>query len=169
MEEKELSVIENKDVATQPVGDFPTRDLAKIMKASSPYDTVLDSLAVQDKYIYTPDGIPIRVDRMTYIANFLTQNIIEQQTEEVPEYDEESGEMKPKQIQKEVMNMAYMKALNDFLKLKPKEEEKDNTQQHKLDTIIAMLLSKRGKGDDGIEELIAKKIKDMNIEVEQKE
>lgn len=169
MEEKELSVIENKDVATQPVGDFPTRDLAKIMKASSPYDTILDSLAVQDKYIYTPDGIPIRVDRMTYIANFLTQNIIEQQTEEVPEYDEESGEMKPKQIQKEVMNMAYMKALNDFLKLKPKEEEKDNTQQHKLDTIIAMLLSKRGKGDDGIEELIAKKIKDMNIEVEQKE
>jgi len=169
MEEKELSVIENKDVATQPVGDFPTRDLAKIMKASSPYDTVLDSLAVQDKYIYTPDGIPIRVDRMTYIANFLTQNIIEQQTEEVPEYDEESGEMKPRQIQKEVMNMAYMKALNDFLKLKPKEEEKDNTQQHKLDTIIAMLLSKRGKGDDGIEELIAKKIKDMNIEVEQKE
>jgi len=169
MEEKELSVIENKDVATQPVGDFPTRDLAKIMKASSPYDTVLDSLAVQDKYIYTPDGIPIRVDRMTYIANFLTQNIIEQQTEEVPEYDEESGEMKPKQIQKEVMNMAYMKALNDFLKLKPKEEEKDNTQQHKLDTIIAMLLSKRGKGDDGIEELIAKKIKDMNLEVEQKE
>ncbi|NLN59044.1 MAG: hypothetical protein GX151_14265, partial [Gammaproteobacteria bacterium] len=96
-------------------------------------------------------------------------NIIEQQTEEVPEYDEESGEMKPKQIQKEVMNMAYMKALNDFLKLKPKEEEKDNTQQHKLDTIIAMLLSKRGKGDDGIEELIAKKIKDMNLEVEQKE
>jgi len=169
MEEKELSVIENKDVATQPVGDFPTRDLAKIMKASSPYDTILDSLAVQDKYIYTPDGIPIRVDRMTYIANFLTQNIIEQQTEEVPEYDEESGEMKPRQIQKEVMNMAYMKALNDFLKLKPKEEEKDNTQQHKLDTIIAMLLSKRGKGDDGIEELIAKKIKDMNIEVEQKE
>jgi hypothetical protein len=169
MEEKELSVIENKDVATQPVGDFPTRDLAKIMKASSPYDTILDSLAVQDKYIYTPDGIPIRVDRMTYIANFLTQNIIEQQTEEVPEYDEESGEMKPKQIQKEVMNMAYMKALNDFLKLKPKEEEKDNTQQHKLDTIIAMLLSKRGKGDDGIEELIAKKIKDMNLEVEQKE
>ena len=169
MEEKELSVIENKDVATQPVGDFPTRDLAKIMKASSPYDTILDSLAVQDKYIYTPDGIPIRVDRMTYIANFLTQNIIEQQTEEVPEYDEESGEMKQKQIQKEVMNMAYMKALNDFLKLKPKEEEKDNTQQHKLDTIIAMLLSKRGKGDDGIEELIAKKIKDMNIEVEQKE
>jgi len=169
MEEKELSVIENKEVATQPVGDFPTRDLAKIMKASSPYDTILDSLAVQDKYIYTPDGIPIRVDRMTYIANFLTQNIIEQQTEEVPEYDEESGEMKPKQIQKEVMNMAYMKALNDFLKLKPKEEEKDNTQQHKLDTIIAMLLSKRGKGDDGIEELIAKKIKDMNIEVEQKE
>ena len=169
MEEKELSVIENKDVATQPVGDFPSRDLAKIMKASSPYDTILDSLAVQDKYIYTPDGIPIRVDRMTYIANFLTQNIIEQQTEEVPEYDEESGEMKPKQIQKEVMNMAYMKALNDFLKLKPKEEEKDNTQQHKLDTIIAMLLSKRGKGDDGIEELIAKKIKDMNIEVEQKE
>ena len=169
MEEKELSVIENKDVATQPVGDFPTRDLAKIMKASSPYDTILDTLAVQDKYIYTPDGIPIRVDRMTYIANFLTQNIIEQQTEEVPEYDEESGEMKPRQIQKEVMNMAYMKALNDFLKLKPKEEEKDNTQQHKLDTIIAMLLSKRGKGDDGIEELIAKKIKDMNIEVEQKE
>ena len=169
MEEKELSLIENKDVATQPVGDFPTRDLAKIMKASSPYDTILDSLAVQDKYIYTPDGIPIRVDRMTYIANFLTQNIIEQQTEEVPEYDEESGEMKPRQIQKEVMNMAYMKALNDFLKLKPKEEEKDNTQQHKLDTIIAMLLSKRGKGDDGIEELIAKKIKDMNIEVEQKE
>jgi hypothetical protein len=169
MEEKELSVIENKDVATQPVGDFPTRDLAKIMKASSPYDTILDSLAVQDKYIYTPDGIPIRVDRMTYIANFLTQNIIEQQTEEVPEYDEESGEMKPKQIQKEVMNMAYMKALNDFLKLKPKEEEKDNTQQHKLDTIIAMLLSKRGKGDDGIEELIAKKIKDMNLDVEQKE
>ena len=169
MEEKELSVIENKDVATQPVGDFPSRDLAKIMKASSPYDTILDSLAVQDKYIYTPDGIPIRVDRMTYIANFLTQNIIEQQTEEVPEYDEESGEMKPRQIQKEVMNMAYMKALNDFLKLKPKEEEKDNTQQHKLDTIIAMLLSKRGKGDDGIEELIAKKIKDMNIEVEQKE
>ena len=169
MEEKELSVIENKDVETQPVGDFPTRDLAKIMKASSPYDTILDTLAVQDKYIYTPDGIPIRVDRMTYIANFLTQNIIEQQTEEVPEYDEESGEMKPRQIQKEVMNMAYMKALNDFLKLKPKEEEKDNTQQHKLDTIIAMLLSKRGKGDDGIEELIAKKIKDMNIEVEQKE
>lgn len=169
MEEKELSVIENKEVATQPVGDFPTRDLAKIMKASSPYDTILDTLAVQDKYIYTPDGIPIRVDRMTYIANFLTQNIIEQQTEEVPEYDEESGEMKPKQIQKEVMNMAYMKALNDFLKLKPKEEEKDNTQQHKLDTIIAMLLSKRGKGDDGIEELIAKKIKDMNLEVEQKE
>ena len=169
MEEKELSVIENKEVATQPVGDFPTRDLAKIMKASSPYDTILDSLAVQDKYIYTPDGIPIRVDRMTYIANFLTQNIIEQQTEEVPEYDEESGEMKPRQIQKEVMNMAYMKALNDFLKLKPKEEEKDNTQQHKLDTIIAMLLSKRGKGDDGIEELIAKKIKDMNLEVEQKE
>jgi len=169
MEEKELSVIENKDVATQPVGDFPTRDLAKIMKASSPYDTILDTLAVQDKYIYTPDGIPIRVDRMTYIANFLTQNIIEQQTEEVPEYDEESGEMKPRQIQKEVMNMAYMKALNDFLKLKPKEEEKDNTQQHKLDTIIAMLLSKRGKGDDGIEELIAKKIKDMNLEVEQKE
>jgi len=169
MEEKELSVIENKDVATQPVGDFPTRDLAKIMKASSPYDTILDSLAVQDKYIYTPDGIPIRVDRMTYIANFLTQNIIEQQTEEVPEYDEESGEMKPRQIQKEVMNMAYMKALNDFLKLKPKEEEKDNTQQHKLDTIIAMLLSKRGKGDDGIEELIAKKIKDMNLDVEQKE
>ena len=169
MEEKELSVIENKDVTTQPVGDFPTRDLAKIMKASSPYDTVLDSLAVQDKYIYTPDGIPIRVDRMTYIANFLTQNIIEQQTEEVPEYDEESGEMKPRQIQKEVMNMAYMKALNDFLKLKPKEEEKDNTQQHKLDTIIAMLLSKRGKGDDGIEELIAKKIKDMNLDVEQKE
>ena len=169
MEEKELSVIENKDVATQPVGDFPTRDLAKIMKASSPYDTILDTLAVQDKYIYTPDGIPIRVDRMTYIANFLTQNIIEQQTEEVPEYDEESGEMKPKQIQKEVMNMAYMKALNDFLKLKPKEEEKDNTQQHKLDTIIAMLLSKRGKGDDGIEELIAKKIKDMNLDVEQKE
>jgi hypothetical protein len=169
MEEKELSVIENKDVATQPVGDFPTRDLAKIMKASSPYDTILDSLAVQDKYIYTPDGIPIRVDRMTYIANFLTQNIIEQQTEEIPEYDEESGEMKPKQIQKEVMNMAYMKALNDFLKLKPKEEEKDNTQQHKLDTIIAMLLSKRGKGDDGIEELIAKKIKDMNLDVEQKE
>jgi len=169
MEEKELSVIENKDVATQPVGDFPTRDLAKIMKASSPYDTILDTLAVQDKYIYTPDGIPIRVDRMTYIANFLTQNIIEQQTEEVPEYDEESGEMKPRQIQKEVMNMAYMKALNDFLKLKPKEEEKDNTQQHKLDTIIAMLLSKRGKGDDGIEELIAKKIKDMNLDVEQKE
>ncbi len=169
MEEKELSVIENKDVVTQPVGDFPTRDLAKIMKASSPYDTILDSLAVQDKYIYTPDGIPIRVDRMTYIANFLTQNIIEQQTEEVPEYDEESGEMKQRQIQKEVMNMAYMKALNDFLKLKPKEEEKDNTQQHKLDTIIAMLLSKRGKGDDGIEELIAKKIKDMNLDVEQKE
>jgi len=169
MEEKELSVIENKEVATQPVGDFPTRDLAKIMKASSPYDTILDTLAVQDKYIYTPDGIPIRVDRMTYIANFLTQNIIEQQTEEVPEYDEESGEMKPRQIQKEVMNMAYMKALNDFLKLKPKEEEKDNTQQHKLDTIIAMLLSKRGKGDDGIEELIAKKIKDMNLDVEQKE
>lgn len=169
MEEKELSVIENKDVTTQPVGDFPSRDLAKIMKASSPYDTILDSLAVQDKYIYTPDGIPIRVDRMTYIANFLTQNIIEQQTEEVPEYDEESGEMKQRQIQKEVMNMAYMKALNDFLKLKPKEEEKDNTQQHKLDTIIAMLLSKRGKGDDGIEELIAKKIKDMNLDVEQKE
>ena len=34
---------------------------------------------------------------MTYIANFLTQNIIEQQTEEVPEYDEESGEMKQRQ------------------------------------------------------------------------
>jgi len=162
MEEKELSVIENKEVATQPVGDFPSRDLAKIMKASSPYDTILDTLAVQDKYIYTPDGIPIRVDRMTYIANFLTQNIIEQQTEEVPEYDEESGEMKQKQIQKEVMNMAYMKALNDFLKLKPKEEEKDNTQQHKLDMIIGMLVSKRGQGSEEIDALIAEGLKKIN-------
>ena len=168
MEEKEIALVENKETEVTPIGDFPSKDLAKIMKASSPYDVILDNLAVMDKYIYTPDGIPIRVDRMTYIANFLTQNIIEQQTEEFPEYDEESGEMKQRKIQKEVMNMGYMKALNDFLKLKPKEEEKDNTQQHKLDTIIAMLLSKRGKGDDGIEELIAKKIKDMNLEVEQK-
>ena len=81
------------------------------MKASSPYDIILIPLAVQDKYIYTPDGIPIRVDRMTYIANFLTQNIIEQQTEEVPEYDEESGEMKQRKIQKEVMNMGIYESL----------------------------------------------------------
>jgi hypothetical protein len=161
MEEKEITV-NNNEIQVTPVGDFPTRDLAKIMKASSPYDTILDALAVQDKYIYTPDGIAIKVDRMTYIANFLTQNIIEEQTETVPEQDEDTGEYRQVEVKKEAMNMAYMKALNDFLKLKPKEEEKDNTQQHKLDMIIGMLVSKRGQGSEEIDALIAEGLKKIN-------
>lgn len=153
MEEKEVAVVENKEIEVTPVGDFPSKDLAKIMKASSPYDVILDNLAVMDKYITLPDGTRIRVDRMTHIGNFLTQNIVET----VKELDED-GEV----IEKEVLNQAHMKALTDFLKLKPKEEEKDNTQQHKLDMIIGMLVSKRGQGSEEIDALISEGLKKIN-------
>lgn len=132
------------DIATKRKDEVVLAESGLRLSRSTPYDTMLDALAVMDKYIEVEEGVPVRVDRMTYIANFISKNVVKRKEEEVEEYDADKGEMV--QVVKEVESIdpQVMKAMEVFLKMKPKEEKQDDSQAKKIDLLIALHMSRHG-------------------------
>jgi microcompartment protein CcmL/EutN len=132
------------DVATKRKDEVVLAESGLRLSRSTPYDTMLDALAIMDKYIEVEEGVPVRVDRMTYIANFISKNVIKRKEEEVEEFDEEKGEMVQVVKEVEAIDPQVMKAMEVFLKMKPKEEKQDDSQAKKIDLLIALNMRRHG-------------------------
>lgn len=132
------------DIATKRKDEVVLAESGLRLSRSTPYDTMLDALAVMDKYIEVEEGVPVRVDRMTYIANFISKNVVKRKEEEVEEYDADKGEMVRVVKEVESIDPQVMKAMEVFLKMKPKEEKQDDSQAKKIDLLIALHMSRHG-------------------------
>lgn len=110
---------------------LPERGLGKTQ--SSPEDILIDWLAVNDKNIFSENGIPIRVSRMAYIADFITNNM-------VTEYEDENEDGTI--VTKKRLNKDNAKLFIELLKLGNKKEVADKNSD-RIDHILQAIEARR--------------------------
>ena len=147
---KELAVKEKDELLVPALGLRESKQ--------TPSDTLLDYLAINDKKIKMMiDGEEktVIVDRMSYLANHITNNLIKEE-KELEEYQTADGDIDVREVVTEKLDRTLMKAMIDLLKIK--EDKSTTNASSRVDTLIALLLEKRGKEDEGfVESLLAKK------------
>jgi Na+-transporting NADH:ubiquinone oxidoreductase subunit NqrC len=106
-------------------------------------DAMYDFLAIKDKTIIV-NGVEVQVDRLSFIMDYTTRNVISQEYEESTEFDEVTGEMVTNRELKTEVDKTLLNFMTKVLQLKQKEANAEESN-NKMDQLIHALQSKKTK------------------------